>query len=72
MGIIGDAEPSIGLVHHLIGVEASDGRGDFYVNLHLGLRLDRDGLFLRAARYGCQITILYVLGGLSPISNRPF
>jgi hypothetical protein len=37
------------IVRLLVGVEASGRRGDGQVHLRLALRLDCDGLFLRAA-----------------------
>ena len=54
----------IGLVRHLVGIEASGGRGNINAHLQLAFRLNRDRLFLRSADMsGAQINILWVLGG---------
>jgi hypothetical protein len=66
-GIVGDTKPGIIIVRLLVGVQATGWGGDFYVHLHSALRLDGDGLFFSAAEYGCQINILYVSVGMSPI-----
>ena len=69
LDIVGDAGPSIGLVHHVVGLEAPGGRGDIYVTFAwiFGWLVMVFSFVL--PRYGCRITILYVPGGMSPISN---